>query len=324
MAVPGRKPPLASASGYPNYVSALTHPVFAKGFTDSFYPKTLAGNISTNTIKGVNINEVGDEIIFRRPPEAEIFKYQKNQDLEISHLASSTLSMVINRAYYYNLKLDEVDEKLVKDIGMFIREFQDSAQRKLAQQIDFLMMTEMPHQVEACNKGLNAGVRSHMYNLGAAGNPVRLTAQNLPAYLGFLRAVLLEQNIDPSNMYVVLPTEAQILFYNNPILMNACASGQGKSILFMEKIPNVMGLDIYFSNMMPQYREANGALAYTIIAGKKEATGFIQKLTKTEVVKDSRSFGKMWRGLSIFDFKVLEPKAMSVLYATIHFDPNNP
>lgn len=321
MAIPGRKPRLASASGYPNYAAALTHPVFAAGFVESFYPKTLAGNISTNSIKGVNLSQLGDEIIFRTEPRAEIFKYQKDQDLEISHLETSVYSMVINRACYYNLKLDKVDEKLIPNINMFIKAFLDDAQRKLAQQVDFEMLTEIPMQAAACNKGRNAGVRSRAYDLGAKGAPVKLTAENIHIYLQYMRATLQEQNVDPSGMYVVLPVEAMSLFYANPILANACASGQGKSVIFMEKIPNVLGMDIMFSNNMPQYRDDAGQTAYLIIAGKKNATGFVTKMTETEIVTDSRSFGKMWRGLSIYDFKVLTPEAVSVLYGTINLQP---
>lgn len=324
MALKGRGPVLPAASGYPQYFGALTSPVFAKGFTETFYPKTISGNITTQNIKGVNVRDVGDEIIFRTEPEAEIFKYTKNQDLEHSHLESKTYSMTIGKARYFNLKLDEVDEALIPNIKEFLMAFQNSAQRKLAQLLDYELLSTIPLEAHACNKGRNAGVRSHGYDLGAAGAPVKLTAQNIAIYLGYLRSTLLEQNVDPSSMYVVLPTEAQVLFYSNPILMNACASGQGKSILFMEKIPNLMGMDIYFSNMMPQYSDTTGVTAYTIIAGKKEATGFIQKLTKTDIIKDTRSFGKMWRGLNIYDFKVLTPEAVTVLYASINIDPANP
>lgn len=322
MAIPGRKPRLASASGYPNYAAALVHPVFAAGFVESFYPKSLSGHISTNSIKGVNLSALGDEVIFRTEPRAQIFPYQKDQDLEISHLETSVFSMVINRAMYYNLKLDKADEKLIPNINMFIKAFLDDAQRKLAQQVDFEMLTEIPMQAAACNKGRNAGVRSGAYDLGASGAPVGLTAENIHVYLQYMRATLQEQNVDPSGMYVVLPIEAMSLFYANPILANAAASGQSKSVIFMEKIPNVLGMDIMFSNNMPQYRDpSTGKTAYLIIAGKKNATGFITKLTETEIVTDSRSFGKMWRGLSIYDFKVLVPEAISVLYATINLQP---
>lgn len=324
MALKGRGPVLPAASGYPQYFGALTSPTFAKGFTETFYPKTISGNITTQNIKGVNIRDVGDEIIFRTAPEAQIFKYVKNQPLEHSHLESKTYSMTIGKARYFNLKLDEVDEALIPEIKVFLQEFQNSAQRKLAQLLDYELLSGIPLQAAACNRGRNAGVRSRGYDLGAAGAPVKLTAQNIAIYLGYLRQTLLEQNVDPSGMYVVLPTEAMVLFYSNPVLMNACASGQGKSILFMEKIPNIMGMDIYFSNMMPQYSDPTGVTAYTIIAGKKEATGFIQKLTKTDIVKDTESFGKLWRGLNIYDFKVLTPEAISVLYGSINIDPANP
>lgn len=321
MSLPGRKPPIPAASGYPNYASALNSPTFAQGFTESFYPKTLAGNISTNSIKGVNLSQVGDEIIFRRRPEAEIFKYQKNQELEISHLESSTISMVINRAWYYNLKLDAVDMSLVKDLPMFIKEFQASAQRKLAEIVDYEMLTELPLQAHPCNKGRGAGVRSHMYDLGAKDAPVQLTHVNIVNYMVMMRQTLMEQNVDVSNMFIVLPVEAQTLFFAHPILANACASGLSKSIILTETIPNIMGMTVYFSNLMPQYNEG-GKTAYLILAGHKSATGFVHKLIKNETVKDSRTWGQLWRGLSIYDFKVLTPEALSVMYATIVHDPN--
>ena len=84
-----RKPLLPAASGYTQLVSSLTQPVYAAGFLKRFEHTTISGMISSQDIVPKEIRQRGDEVVFRRIPEAEIFDYQKNQDLEVSHLSVS-------------------------------------------------------------------------------------------------------------------------------------------------------------------------------------------------------------------------------------------
>lgn len=307
---------IPAASGYPQ-LQVLNHPTFAKGFTQTFTATTLAGHITSQDIIPKEIKDVGDVVVFRRPPVAEIFDYQKNQDLEVSHLSSATEEMAIGRAKYYNLKVDRVDEKQVADIGGYVRAFVESTKTLLADKVDNELLTEMPIAAAACNKGRNAGARTHMFDLGSGGSPITLTPANIVDMLTKLTIVLQEQNVDPKGFYAVFPLPAQALFFQNAILANAGISGLDRSVIIEGTIPNVMGFDIYFSNRMPMYDES-GKVAYTILAGSKQATGFVNQMTVNETVdKDSRSFAKYWRGLTIYDFKVLIPEAVAVLYATI-------
>lgn len=311
---------LPAASGYTQLAHIMSTPAFAAGFLKKFHHTTVTGNITSQDIVPKEIRQSGDEVVFRRAPEAEIFEYQKNQELEISHLSSSLITMNVNRALYSNLKLDKIDVKQIQDLKMYLSSYQDDVTQKVAERIDSEVLFELPLQAAACNRGRKAGRRSHAFDFGGPGAPVTLTAENIVNYLVAMRTVLSEQNIDTNGLYVVLPTEAMTLFFTNPILANACASGQSASIIMGSKIPNVLGFEIIFSNNMPQRLE-NGRIAYTIFAGRKDATGFVMQLTETQHIKeDSRHFGEFWRSLHVYDFKVLYPEALSVLYATLDFN----
>lgn len=321
--MPARAATLPAASGYRVY-AALKSPILAKAFIARYYPTTVTGRISSNSIVPSEIRQHGDQVIFREKPTSEIFPYQKNQDLEVSQLNTASSIMTIDRAYYYNLKLDKVDEKQIPDVRQWVNDFIEDAREKLAQVTDLAMQTELPHQADCRNKGPNAGARTGAFNLGTIGAPVTVNKDNIPDILGRLKAVLAEQNIGEGSFYVILPSTAKVLFWANPILANACASGNSKSIILTngESIPDILGFDIIFSNTTPIYTDpVTGEMTFTLLAGRKDATGFVMQLNDTEVIdKDPRSFSKYWRGLTLWGFKLLLPKEVAVLYATFQFD----
>lgn len=312
-----RKPLLPAASGYTQLVSSLTQPVYAAGFLKRFEHTTISGMISSQDIVPKEIRQRGDEVVFRRLPEAEIFDYQKNQDLEVSHLSVSVITMNINRAKYSNMKLDAIDVKQAAGLTDLLKGYQENVITKLAEVIDFEMMYELPLQAAACNRGRRAGRYSRAFDFGNIGAPVVLTKENILRYLSQMQTVLAEQNVSPEGLYVVLPTEARDLFFANASLINASITGQAQSIIMGTKIPNVFGFDIIFSNRMPQ-RVENGKVAYTIFAGRKDATGFVMQVTENRHIdKDPTHFGQYWQTLNVYDFKVLYPEAITTLYATL-------
>lgn len=324
--MPARAATLPAASGYRVY-AALKNPILARTLIARYYPTTVTGRITSSDIVPAEIKQHGDQVVFRERPTAEIFKYQKNQDLEVSQLNTASTVMTIDRAYYFNLKLDKVDEKQIPDIRMWVNEFIEDATQKLAQVTDYELQVELPHQVDCHNKGPNAGVRTGAFNLGTVGAPVVINKDNIPDVLGRVAAVIAEQNVTGgggSGLYFILPTSAKPLFWANPILANACASGLSKSIILTngETIPAILGFDIIFSNTTPIYTDpTTGQQTFTLLAGRKQATGFVAQLNEQQVVdQDARSFSKYWRGLTLYGFKLLQPKEVAVLYATFQFN----
>lgn len=312
------KPFMPAASGYTQLRGALTSPAFIRGFLPQLLAESVYGNITSQDVVPTELRKTGDEVIFRLPPAAEVFTYHKNQELMVSELDIATVKMSVGRGIYSNLKIDDVDKAQAHEFAEIHTEYKKQLAQKTSHLIDSEVLTEVPLQSHACNRGARAGKRSRMFNLGGVGAPVILTKDNILQKLGELRTVLAEQNVDVSKLYAVLPTEAQNLFYQNPTLLNAAASGQSMSIVLGAKIPNVFGFDIYFSNRMPQYNE-NGRVAYTIFAGRKDATGFVMQYTKSEIVRPTNYFGELWRTLNIYDFMVLQPECVSMMYAVLDF-----
>lgn len=316
------KPTLQSSSAYRVY-AALENPIIAKALRARYYPTTITGQITSQDVIPSEIRKQGDTIVFRRKPEAEIFTFQKNQDLNVSQLNTEPLIMTIGRADYYNLKLDDVDKIQITDVNMWVREFIDSAVNKMALKTDYAIQTEVPHHVDCQNKGLRAGRRTGMFNLGAMGAPLVVTPNCLVDILGHLAAVLDEAGAPSRGRYVVLPTSAKPLLWANEVLRNASASGMSKSIILAEgeMMPNVLGFNLVFSNATPIYTDPQtGDTTFTLLAGVKEAVGYVMQVNKQEVIdKDSRSFSSYWRGLSLWDFMVLEPEWLAVAYATFRF-----
>lgn len=308
---------LQSASGNILY-SVLNSPIYAKGFLERFYADSVAGAITTSDIFPAELKNCGDQVMFRRPPVGEIFDYQRGQELDHSHLSTEIVTMVIKRGKYWNLQLDYVDQKQICNIMDYVNEFKNNSAIMLRQIIDREILTEVPLKADPFNKGIRAGKRTGAYNLGQLGAPVSLNSGNLIRYLTYLGAVLDEQNLPQSGRYVVLPSIARTLFANNALLNNANQSGLNKAIVISMDFIDLAGFKIYFSNDMPQYRDPTGQITYMILAGYKNATGFITQLTRQEVIdKDPRSFSTYWRALNIYDFDVLMPEKLAVLYSTI-------
>jgi hypothetical protein len=185
-----------SASGYPVY-SGLIHPIYSKMFVKRLYAESISGQITDQSVVPSELRQAGDLAIMRRAPRGELHKYHKNQALEVSKFNSETITFKVDKAWYWNLKLDEIDYVQVPEIGMWLKAFQDDSLQQLAAQIDHDIIQDMVVAAAACNKGAKAGVRSHSHNLGATGAPLGLTSSgtiNPLTLTAVMRAVLGEQN----------------------------------------------------------------------------------------------------------------------------------
>ena len=313
--LPGTMP---SASGYRS-LGVLNSPVFAKSLVTRFYCEAVSGNITDQSIVPTELKQSGDTVIFRRDPKPEIFDYVKNQDLSVSELNTDPITMVVKRAKYWNLKLDQVDLKQITNIREFVDKFQANAVQEMAQRVDKEVLAHIPAEADCFNKGANAGKNSRGYNLGFAGAAVALNTNTLMQVMSYVMGTLAEQCASGAGeTYIVLPQQAKTLFFNNPILTSALLSGNSKSIVLGGTVPaSIMGINIYFSPNVLTHTEGSG-VAYSIPFGHKTATGFVTQLMKQQEIKDDpRSFSEYWRALSLYDFKVIRPELVGNLYATI-------
>lgn len=310
-----------SASGYPVY-SRLNNPVFARDLVERFQHDGVTARFTTNNIVPSEIKTTGSEVVMRREPEAELFDFQKNQTLSHSDLNTDIIRMVIDRAKYWNLKLDQVDQTQIGNVTMWVNAFKKNAARKLDRQITREILIQTPHEVSRYNKGTCAGKVTGRYNMGTLGSPVVLTAKNFPMVLAQVRAVLAEQDVPAQDLFITVPQQFQLLMYNvNSPLYSVCVSGMQKSVVLLngEVLPSMVGFDFIVTLEQPILWDPIAEVyAYAMIAGRKDAIAFVTQLNKNRVIdNDPRSFSTYWQGLQVYGFKTIRPEALVVLYATI-------
>lgn len=316
-----------SASGYPVY-SRLSNPVFARSLVARFQHDGVVAQFTSSDIVPSEIKTTGSEVILRREPEAELFSYQKNQTLTHSNLDTDIIRMVIDRAKYWSLKLDQIDRVQIQDVNTWINAFKTNAARKLDREITREVATQVPHEVSKFNRGRCAGRLTGAYNLGTAGSPIKLTPKNFAMYLAYLQAVLNEQDVPSDNLFVLVPYAFRPLFYHQDSpLFSVCVSGLQKSSVLLngEQWPDMIGFKWIFSHEVPMlWDPVANENTYAIIAGRRDAIAMVTQLSKTRMIdNEPKSFSTYWQGLQVYGFKTIRPEALAVLYASINVTPED-
>lgn len=313
---------VAASSGY-QVLSGLTNPLFVEVFQERFTAESIVGMITDSSVFPSELRTSGDLAIIPKAPRGEIFTYTKNQVLESSHLNSGSITLKIDKAWYWNLKIDDVDAQQIKNIGKWITAFQENSMRDHAMIQENMILAEMADSAHACNKGNRAGAKSNSYKLGQAGAPLDLTssgAMNPLTLTAVIKAVLGEQFIPTGNLFVVWPQVVEPLFSANSTLASAYMSGEARSTLLTGAIPKVMGMNHFFSSASPSYTDTSAGtpLCHAVVFGAKTATGYVTQLNKSQVIKEDAShFGQFWRGLLIAGWGVIRPEALGVAYVKV-------
>jgi len=305
-----------AASGYPQYSGSLINPMFSMDLLERFYTTTIYSDISSTEYTG-ELEKGGDQITFWREPEVVVRDAHKNGKIEHDTINAEPVTMVIDRAKEFSIKISRIDEKQIQQWPKWKESFLKSAGYKLAQAIDPDLLEEMYTSVAASNQGATAGKQSENINLGEAGAPLVITSSNIIEVLSFIHQVLDESMAPRDNRFITLPP-AGITALRNSDLQAAYMTGLSWSPLTNGRIPDeVMGFTIMQSLNIPSETDATvSKLSYHLVAGVKMATAFAAQLEDTRVIEDKDDWAKYYQGLTVYGFKVLQPDALVHVYAT--------
>lgn len=312
-----------AASSGTQVLASLTNPVFVEMFQERYMAEALTPLITDSSVFPSELRSSGDLAIIPKAPEGEIFEYTKNQELEISHLNSGSTQIRIDHAWYWNLKIDDIDVKQIKNIGKWVAAFQENSLRKHALIQSNLVLQEMAEMAHICNKGNAAGAKSHSYKLGQAGAPLVMTASgaiNPISVSMVMQSVLREQFLPNNDLFIAWPQVVEPLFMATPVLLNAYISGEARSSALSTSIPKVLGLTHHFTATAPSYTDTStgNPQCYAVVFGSKSATGYVMQFNKSEVVNGgSHHMGQFWRGLMVAGWGVIRPEALGVAYIQV-------
>lgn len=305
---------IPAASGYPQYSNSLITPLFRMDLLERFYTTTVYSDISSTEYTG-ELTKGGDQITFMREPKVMVRDYQKNGKIIHDTIDGEPVTMTIDYAKTFSIKMNHIDEKQIQNFDKWKAAFLKSAGYELTRAIDPQLLTEMWTSVAPYNQGATAGLVSQNINLGEVGAPVVVTKANIIEVLSQLHQVLDEALAPKEGRFVVLPSAA-ITILKNSDLKFAYATGLNSSPMVNGRLPEqVAGFTIMESQNIPSV--VDGAVrAYHIVAGVKMATAFAAQIENSRVVTDKDDWANYYQGLSVYGFKVLYNDALVHLYAT--------
>lgn len=307
---------IPAASGYPQYSGNLITPIFRMELLERWYCSTIYSDVSSTEYTG-ELNRGGDEIVFWREPKVQVRKYIKNQPIQHDTIDGEPVKMVIDQAYTFSIKVNQIDEQQIQNWDNWKAGFLKSAGLELARTIDPLLLTEMWSSASIDNQGANAGAQSHSVNLGTPGAPIVITKTNITEVLSSVHQVLDEACAPKDGRFVTMPP-AGISAMRNSDLKAAYLTGLSWSPLVNGKIPDqVMGFTVLESTYIPTVVDGTvNKLVYHLVAGVKMATAFAATIEDSRVITDKDDWANYYQGLSVFGFKVLYPDGIVHIYAT--------
>ena len=336
-----------SATVTPNTVSALT-PAYTNveaGMVNNLYgynPKRYSGKILrkfyetcvlaaiSNTDYEGEIKEMGDTVIIRMTPDIKVYDYKKGQNLEYKVYDTDTVELTIDRGKYWAFVTNPIDKKQT-DIKSFVENWTTDAAKRVSIAVEEDVFRELVISADSHNCGTTAGAISASYNLGSVLAPVAVNSANVIFKINDCGSVMGEQNLPTTSeaFWMVIDQKMANLLGGSELRLS-WAMGDGKSLELkggQHKIPHLDCFDIYLSNILPKvamYNEngesTDNAYRY-VVFGHKAALTFAAQLTENEALPNPFGFGTLHRGLTVFGFKVVQPKCLGVMVVNYADNP---
>jgi len=305
--------PVPRVTGYPDYNATKNIPVIFAGKTlEKFYDTSTVANIATTDYVG-DVKNMGDTVYIRTVPSITIRPYKKGQKLELEYPESPYIEFTINRAKYYNFALDDIDLKQF-DLNMMSK-YADDASEQLKIEQDSEVFASIYVDADPANQGTNAGAKTGRFNLGTTGAPVALSKTNILDYIVDMGVVLDEQNRPRTDRFLILPPHIAGMIKKSD-LRDASITGDRVSPLRSGLIGSIDNFNIYISNLLPIVDDGGTNCTY-IYFGHKSALVYVIQLVKEETYSPQDTFAEAMKGLTVYDFKVIQPGSLGVLYCEV-------
>ena len=319
--------PLVAAGNYKPYHSA---PKLRR----EFYAKTFLSDVMTRDYEGM-LKKFGDTVKVRRRASVTGGAYTKGADITYSQFQpQASIDLVVDSAYQWNFYLEDLD-RLQSDLKSFEAEWMDDAINKTRTHIETAILDAAPAAVSVYNAGLTAGKKTSSFNLGTIANPLRLTGQetyldaasgkmiwNAADLFADFNTVLNESLIYPElERFVICPS-----FVANKVAKTAIKSAlnTGDAIGVIRSGPQNIGrvngiMNTYQSELFTAVAGGpNGAnKVFPVLFGVKEAWTFAMQVQSIDAAMLlPNRYGRAWRGLNVWGWKMMIDNAMGVAYVT--------
>lgn len=289
-----------------NGTSRFIPQIWSGKLIEKLYARTCFAEIANTDYEG-EIKNQGDTVIIRTTPTLTIRDHKMGATLTYEQPESAPVELRIDKGKYFAFECDDV-AAYQSDIKLMDSWSEDGGQQ-MKISIDTSVLATIYADAGAENAGATAGAKSAAYNLGTAAAPVTLTKDNVLDYIADIGSVLDEQNVPEDGRWLVIPAWVKNLLKKSD-LRDAGITGDGTSVIRNGKIGVLDNFTTYVSNNMSVVGGNTN-----IVFGHKKSLTFASQLTKLETLKNPNKFGNLIRGLNVYGYKVIDPKAMGHLVA---------
>jgi hypothetical protein len=328
--------PMPYAAGVPSIGNPLMQyiPILYAGKTiKRYYETSIIPFISNTDYEGM-IKAQGNEVRIRTVPEITIEDHAIGDVITNQRPLSESKTLLIDKAKRWSFIIDDI-EQVQTDLKNRVTEWSQNAAENLDAHICTDVLTDLPAMVADANKGIAAGVRSSLINLGgaevkgASHEFLKITAQNIMRKIVELGAVLDEQNVPDDGRWLLIdPLTAALLKASD--IKSAELTGDVKSPYRSGLVGRVDRFTVFATNRL--YRQlafeddgttlaADSVENYftNILFGNREGLTFATQLTKNKMQDDPNGFDYVYRGLQVYGYEVIKPHALGLLRAQPDF-----
>jgi len=232
------------------------------------------------------IKEYGDTVYFTDLGDPTITDYTGT--LSAENLQDSQVAMLIDKTKTFCFKVKDVDS-LMANVDV---------KGSQSERAGYMLKDAIERDVFT-NVGANA-------NAGTALTAT-ITSANVISYVSELARQLYDNNVQDSNMFMLLPPWMMIKLKLAGIAFAINNGVNGKGGMFWSKD---LGFETYITNTV--YNSGTQATPVsTILAGSFQSIGFAEKLLKTRNIELSASRETQLDGGDIYGYKVIKPKELA-------------
>lgn len=300
-------------AGHPDYSSTSTSgfipQVWSGKLVEKLYISTVFAEISNTDYEG-EIKNKGDTVEIRTTPSITINDYVIGGGLTYEKPTSDKVELHIDKAKYFAFEVNDVDA-YQSDIQL-MDDWSDDAGQQMKIAIDKVILGDVYADVAAANAGATAGVDSSSYDMGVTGTPLAVTKANVLDIIVDTGSVLDEQNVPDTDRWIVLPTWMAGMLKKSE-LRDASIMGDSTSAFRNGKLGTLDRYTVYVSNNMAKTVDGTDTVTNAIF-GHKKALTFASQMTKMEQIDNPSDFGQLVRGLNVFGYEMIDPKAAGHLY----------
>lgn len=302
---------IATAAGYRDIgasTMAYIPVIYSPKLLVKYYDASVMAAISNTDYEG-EIKKFGDTVRIRTTPDITIRTYTRGQVLQVQTPESGPVDLDIDQGKYWAFVDEDVDSAQT-DIKNYVERWTTDASEQLKVNVETDVFAALPAQASSDNVGLTAGRVSSRFNLGTEASPLALSKSDICDYIVDCGTVLDEQNVPETGRWFTLPPWAAGLIKKSD-LKDASLAGDGTSIMRNGQLGMIDRFTLYSTNILDVSTETHTPT--NMLFGHPSGLTFATQLVKNENVVNPYGFGRLYRGLQVYGYKLVKDVCMGVL-----------